>query len=92
MGSIISAINDDKNDWEDFKRRAQIPFSVKWTVYSKEAYYANELFNKEGIFGEHLIQIVELMREIDKVRDAFKAQGEEYQEYLRLKEKFSARG
>lgn len=92
MGSILSSINDDENDWSDFRRRAQIPFSVKWTVYSKEAVYARELFNKEGIFGEHLIQIVELMREIDKVRDAFKAQGEEYQEYLRLKEKFATRG
>lgn len=92
MGSTISAINDDENDWNDFRRRAQIPFSVKWTVYSKEAVYARELFNKEGIFGEHLIQIVELMREIDKVRTAFSAQNEEYQEYLRLKEKFGERG
>lgn len=92
MGSVMSAINDDENDWIDFKRRAQIPFSVKWTVYSTEAFYARELFNKEGIFGEHLIQIVELMREIDKVRTAFKSQNEEYQEYLRLKEKFAMRG
>lgn len=92
MGSIMSSINDDENDWSDFRRRAQIPFSVKWTVYSKEAVYARELFNKEGIFGEHLIQIVELMREIDRVRTAFSAQNEEYQEYLRLKEKFAARG
>lgn len=88
----MSAIHDDENDWEDFRRRAQIPFSVKWAVYSTEAVYARELFNKEGIFGEHLIQIVELMREIDRVRDAFKVQSEEYREYLRLKEKFAARG
>jgi hypothetical protein len=92
MGSVMSAIRDDEEDWDIFKKQAELPFSVKWGVYSREADYARQVYNKDKVTGNHLVEIVELMLAIDGVREAFRQDRQEYREYLALREKFKGRG
>lgn len=54
MGNIISAIEDDADDWQDFKHKANIR-GVNWDQYSIEATIAEELYSNRKYTGPILI-------------------------------------
>jgi hypothetical protein len=62
MGSIISAINDDEDEWHLIKSSFEIK-DVKWGVYSEEARHAKFGFNEFGFKGRRLKLYVKHMLE-----------------------------
>lgn len=53
MGSVMSAIRDDEDEWADLKRKAGIT-DVTWPPYSPQAEAAKKLFREEQLTGRLL--------------------------------------
>lgn len=87
MGDMRSAIADDEDDWYDLKEKAKIQ-QMAWKVYSNQATFAKEGFNKHGYTGKTLIEYVDLKTKLIELDNRHSAEEKEYKEYLRLKKKF----
>ena len=87
MGSIMSAIRDDEDDWDTVRRNASIN-QVWRTVYSREAGYAKEGFYKHKLTGLELINYVyaEMAKYLADV--ASRAKDDRRKKYLELKAEF----
>lgn len=78
MGSIMSSIRDDENDWDDFRRKTDIP---NWDVYSREARFARKLYETKGIIGRELRLAV---RHSIETEDLIIKQAKEWEEFRLL--------
>lgn len=87
MGSIMSAIRDDDDEWGNLRVHAGIN-QVWWTVYSQEAVFAKEGFYKHKLQGTDLINYVysEMAKHLAKVAD--RAKDARRKQYLELKAEF----
>ncbi len=58
MGSVLSAIRDDEDDWDFFKRKTEIT-QVEWELYSLEYSAAKKLHSSHKLTGNYLIRAVQ---------------------------------
>lgn len=84
MGSVMSAIRDDENEWERLKCEAGIS-EVDWDVYSNEAAWAKSGFEKLGFTGTRLKLHVKHARETQELARHHSNELEEFTEFTRLK-------
>lgn len=79
MGSIMSSIRDDENDWDDFRRKTGL--DTNWEVYSREAEYARDIHKERGYTGRELKLAVRHLVEMNDLRIK---QANEWKELLQL--------
>lgn len=80
MGSIMSSINDDENDWDDFRRKTGL--DTNWEAYGREAEYARDIHKERGYTGRELKLAV---RHLVEMNDLQIKQANEWKELLQLK-------
>lgn len=66
MGSVLSAIRDDEEEWYDLVNRAGIS-DQKWKLYSEEAGFAEEGFVKHKMAGALLVKFVHAKKEVKRL-------------------------
>lgn len=87
MGSSFSAIRDDEDDWSSLQDRAKISSLQNWQVYSREASFAKEGFNK-GHKGETLIAYVaKECKKADLVSKMHKLDSD-FEQLIKLRDQF----
>jgi len=87
MGSVMSAIRDDEDDWERLKCEAGIS-EVTWDVYSNEASWAKSGFEKLGFTGKRLKLHVKHARETQELAKSHSIELETFNEFTRLNKLF----
>ena len=87
MGNIFSAINDDEEEWCDFKAAAGIA-NLTGSCYSRVAVHAKEGFYTHGYVSARLKLFIKHMLEIDKLKEEQNKELKEYDDYIKYKAKF----
>lgn len=93
MGSIMSAIRDDENDWDDFwARHLRGTAPQQWDLYSDRQRFAVDIYRKESVTGKRLLDRVE--EEVVKAKKAKEAaeKKERQKLFLKLKKEFEPTG
>ena len=86
MGSMMSSIRDDEDDWNDFRRKTDAPSN--WDVYSREAQFAKMLHDAEGYVGRELRLLVRHRIEQDDLAIKQASEWKEFQQLETLRKKY----
>lgn len=88
MGCSRKAIEEDEEDWDRFCDKYGLGFA-RWDVYSSAATIAQDLVRKYPHLRDHsLYDAVELVFKIENLNKKCASEADEYQTYLKLKNKF----
>lgn len=88
MGCSFSAISNDTDDWEDFKRLTNLPQTPGIDMYSDEARALKQIHQQFGFKGQILLNALGLCQAHWAQIALDKADQEERKLYQKLKEKY----
>lgn len=87
MGDSRKAVLEDEDYWYDFKCQASIA-DVKWDVYSQEARYAKQGFEKHNLTGRRLKLFVKQQIEQNDLAEKHLREQEELAKLEELETKY----
>ncbi len=91
MGSMMSAISDDEDDWDSLERQSEVYGLQNWKVYSDEARFVEQGFNKKKLKGPFLVKYVELKMALKANYMASQIEDKQYGEFLRLEKIYGSK-